>query len=317
MKLGFLFIASAIAVAQAQQAPAQPPAPDPTQAGSFRGRVTDSITGEPLARVSLVLQLLGSSRSYSGSTGTDGQFELKTIQPGRYLLTGKRDGYPTQMFPKNGNYGHQAVLTIASGKGESGLDFHLVRQSAIGGRIFDDKGEPLGGVQVRVFQKSYANGWPATLSPGRATTNGNVDLWIGDLRPGRYYIEAQRHSSVLAKPTDGAIEEGTAILYFSGASDLASASPLDLKPGEQNDRTPDVATESASISSWGHCCLLSGPRGSVSKSNSCRAARRMTNFRHIRVERASSRHPVSRQVVLLASRSKSWAYLCSDANGRS
>src|SRR5271155_4165001 len=119
-----------IAIALFAQAPTAPQStpPDPSKTGTVQGKVVDAIGGQSLTRVSVSLELLGSRKVYSASTDADGQFRFLNLQPGNYLLNGEREGYPIQVFPKNGNYGQPDPIRVEAGKDVTGLDFKLVRQ---------------------------------------------------------------------------------------------------------------------------------------------------------------------------------------------
>lgn len=63
----------------------------PELSGSIDGRVLDRTTDEPIAGVSITT----SPPSVALATGSDGSFEIESIEPGNYTITASKKGYAT------------------------------------------------------------------------------------------------------------------------------------------------------------------------------------------------------------------------------
>ena len=66
----------------------EPPTPPPGRA-TFYGRVTDSVTGEPVAAV------LGTLNSLEFYTDASGNYALTDLEPGSHTITFEKEGYET------------------------------------------------------------------------------------------------------------------------------------------------------------------------------------------------------------------------------
>ena len=111
----------------------------------------------------------------------------------------------------------------------------LLRGAVIVGRVLDEGGEPLGGVQVMAMQRPPAlpGGPPMRgnfLIPGRssAQTNDLSEFRLFGLKPGEYYVQAT------ARFESGGSPLGMTLLptYFPDISDLGAAQPISLGAGQ-------------------------------------------------------------------------------------
>jgi len=71
---------------------APPPPPPPPGLANLYGKVTDAITGKPLAGVLITLN------GYSVFTGSDGRYEFTNLEPGGYTVEFSKEGYLTEVF---------------------------------------------------------------------------------------------------------------------------------------------------------------------------------------------------------------------------
>ena len=176
-----LLIASALLVSAAQLPPAVPPPRDaitrdtpaaPAATGIIRGRVTDRESGEPLARVIVMMvsktveessrpaQRVGDrTEPRITLTGGDGRFEFKQTPAGAYIVTFDptplRGPHLRQSFgetePTNELSGSRPPpVQLAEGEIRNDVNAALSHALAIEGRVLDESGDPMANVEVSV-----------------------------------------------------------------------------------------------------------------------------------------------------------------------
>ena len=118
------------------------------------GRVTAADGGAGLAKARVTLHSLESQpgeQPLTAKTNENGDYELKQVKPGQYLLSAGRNGYVWQ------NYGQKTAntmfdpgipVTVRPGETLGQIDFKLIRGGVVEGRIFDQDNEPMPNVEV-------------------------------------------------------------------------------------------------------------------------------------------------------------------------
>jgi protocatechuate 3,4-dioxygenase beta subunit len=170
------------------------------------------------------------------TTSNDGIFSFSGIDPGQYRIVAERDGYIRQEFGQRTYSGTGTIISISSGQNLTNINFQLTPAGTIAGRILDEDGEPLAGVQVQSLTYAYPNG-RRTLVPGRTVeTNDLGEYRLYWLTPGEYVVSAipTRGRGFLARQTRNArferasAEESYAPSYFPGSIDPETATPIQL-----------------------------------------------------------------------------------------
>jgi hypothetical protein len=110
----------------------------------------------------------------------------------------------------------------------------LTPQSAIYGRITDASGQPLEHVPLRLTERAVRDGRPRWEGRSFARSHEDGKFRIANLLPGTYYLEAgpARDESRLVVH-DEKPKTGYSSLYYPGVPDLPSASPIQLRAGQQ------------------------------------------------------------------------------------
>lgn len=172
----------------------------PLLGGSIAGRVTNSVTGEPVGGVEV--RFLG-AHSYVFSTTTDanGNYRLENLQDGEYGGQFSKDGFQDVRA--------LAGPTKVSGDLAARADAQMNPFGALRGRVVDEEGKPAGRVQVEIDARD-----------GQAKTDENGEFQFTGLFPGSY--------TVVAKPepvtrVEGGVRLGTVPVYFPSATKAADA----------------------------------------------------------------------------------------------
>jgi protocatechuate 3,4-dioxygenase beta subunit len=229
------------------------PAISPAEACMVEGRVVKMGTGEPLrkARVTLTRegQSLGGGRGERPQpvtvlTNAEGKFAFKDVAPGRYRLSVARNGFVRQEYgqPRPGRPG--SALTLAPGQKASDLLFQLLPAGVITGRIYDQDGDPMPGVQVSVLRQRYVRGQRQWTPAESGQTNDLGEYRIAGLAPGRVYLSATAPTSMMmiaagGNPISPVSEsqplgaETYAPTFYPGTNDVAQARPIEVAAGEE------------------------------------------------------------------------------------
>ena len=217
------------------------------------GRVVTAAGGEPLksARVALVPEHSSSSRPhmYATISDIDGAFVLKDVAPGRYQFFSTRTGFVDQQYqsedPDSG-----AVLALRPGQKIGEVLFRMIMAAAVTGRVTDENGEPMAGVQVSASRRLsedeieeeafYASKKQRLTTAGAAQTDDRGHYRLFGLRPGGYYIRASDSPEFGFggfQWRDMQIREtlGTAYapLYYPGVLHLDQAQVIPLRAGDE------------------------------------------------------------------------------------
>jgi hypothetical protein len=171
-----------------------------------RGRVVDGLSGTPLPQLTVRFSPQP-RRSYSPGidpqppnrtaiTGADGTFEVPRLVAADYsIYADARGEYLTIQYGRNSANGHARLLEVGE---DARLDITIKawRGATIEGHVFDERGRPVVGAQVRVFADD-----PSLY--GSASTDDRGAYQIARLHPGRYAVGVEvglRNRTLSATP---------------------------------------------------------------------------------------------------------------------
>ena len=244
---------------QAAAPPAAPPVPPAPSTFRIGGRVIDAITGQPLARASVVINPTNSPNTPnppdSGRveiTDEQGLFAFAAVPPGKYVLSARHRGYLTQMYQQHENF--MTAIVVGTGLDSENLIFGLRPGASISGDVLDESDDPVRHADVMLFHQFVAGGRRRTLQVRRANTNDEGHYHFSHLNPGTYFVGAlaqpwyaqhgARHR-VKQVNQDGneiglqsLIEQNQSldvvypIAFFSNGGDLPGATPIALHSGD-------------------------------------------------------------------------------------
>lgn len=146
--LALVVSGATITAAVAQAAPPTAAAADrtlPAGHGVVRGQIVDAQSGRPIAGASY--EVTGPEDSALGQTGDDGRFETRPLKAGTYSMSARAKGYVI------GSYGQRespfgAPIEVRAGRASTGIEIRMQAAGAINGRILDDLGNGLQGVEI-------------------------------------------------------------------------------------------------------------------------------------------------------------------------
>jgi carboxypeptidase family protein len=177
--------------------------------------------------------------SYTDTTDGAGKFVLEGVLPGRYTLSAERTGFLSQNYGGRGatKRGPGLVLTLAAGHLVKDLNFKLIPQAVITGRVTDADGDPMPHVGVSVMQNLHVRGQRQLSPVGGGQTDDQGSFRIANLSPGPYYVSADdpqsrgqdnavRSSRVLNRPSN-------VTTYYPDSIDAAGATALQVVAGSE------------------------------------------------------------------------------------
>lgn len=222
---------------------------------SVSGRVVGAADGVPLrwARVGLIQANAHHPQVYATTTDNEGHFEIKLIEAGRYEFFASHVGYLEQHYQVKGTEeGEGAVLALVSGQEVTDVLFRMVRAAVIMGKVVDDSGEPMVGVNVSVLHKPTEEEREEEGPRGKklemtsvsaVPTDDRGEYRIFGLKPGDYYVKAVETSEgpfFWAQNQSGSNEvvlhelgSQFAPIFYPGVLQMDQAQAVTLSAGEE------------------------------------------------------------------------------------
>jgi hypothetical protein len=228
------------ALAVAQNTPSTAATPD-TEKKKIRVEGTIlSLNGEAVRKATVRLQGAAPQAgqlpaSYSESTDNEGKFVFEDVPAGRYLLSAEKAGFVTTRYGARSSTSPGTQLTLTAGTELKGLAVKMTPQGVVAGKVMDQDGDPVNGVQVQVMRYAYARGRKQLQPTGNGQTNDLGEYRIGNLAPGRYYLSASdRRAQVFTQERagrNGGGQEGNILTYYPNGTDASNAVPVDVAAG--------------------------------------------------------------------------------------
>lgn len=208
----------------------------------LRGRVIDVVTGEPVGGALVELFANGKKVQF---TSLDGSFAFEELMRGNYTVIARKPGY----FNERDLGVERADLNgpvMVPGNGETVLK--LTPEGVIYGRVADEEGKPIEGIQVGAERWTVQNGTRRLLNGGQwmALTDDEGNFRIANLTPGDYllkFMDRRDTSLVINRNAEPArVRRGNrgqeqekdgsyGTQYYPGGVSAAMASPIALRAG--------------------------------------------------------------------------------------
>src|SRR6185369_11799765 len=106
------------------------------------------------------------------TTGDDGTYVFNNVNPGQYQVVVERDGFISQEYgQRSWASGTGATLTVATGQKLVSINIGMTQAGTIAGRIRDENGEALAGIQVLALSYQYQNGTKNLVTARQVVTD--------------------------------------------------------------------------------------------------------------------------------------------------
>lgn len=245
LSVAVLLVAAAGAGAQQHAAP-------PAAAKLYRiaGTIVNASTEEPIVGASITL-LGGDPRHREMRenviSDAEGAFALSPVPAGKYSLQATRLGFMSAFFDQHDEF--SSAIVTGEGQDTEHIVFHLNAEASLHGHVADDAGEPVEDAQVLVVRKTRRGGLGehlVTSIMGQTDDTGEFEFW--NLMPGTYlmavvakpwYAQHPSSSELAAMTSDEqkqnveALDVAYPVTYFDGATEEASASPIEIGSGDR------------------------------------------------------------------------------------
>ncbi len=184
----------------------------PLIGGAVEGRVTNSVTGEPVSGVSVRLldRLDRHSYLYTASTDSSGSYRVTGLDDGEYSGEFTHDGF------QDNSHGTPSVKV--TGDVSAHIDARLNPWGSLSGRVVDEDGQSARKVAVEISPRG-----------GSAVTDENGEFVFRSLWPGAYTVVAKPEATTRLR--DGE-RVGAAPIYYPSATQADSAARIPVKWGE-------------------------------------------------------------------------------------
>ena len=202
---------------------------------TLSGLVLNSQTAEPIAHALIqivhhdVSQQQGRraepSRAATFSDGT-GSFHFDGLAAGFYDISAAK--------PQFRGVIDSSSLELTASKTD--VQLKLSPFSVITGKVTDQDGQPLRGVNVAAISMQFPNGWRQGVVSRTAYTDDRGIFRLWNLHPAKYYLKAAgrsggTYSVVVDSEPAASSEESFVPVYFGGGHTLDAAAALELQPG--------------------------------------------------------------------------------------
>ncbi|HET7106782.1 MAG TPA: carboxypeptidase regulatory-like domain-containing protein [Candidatus Acidoferrum sp.] len=195
---------------------------------TLRGKVVSSVDGTPV-RGALV-QLSGPEQG-SALSGNDGSFAFSKLAAGEFFVSARKQGYfATELGEPLGAVVERVRLDVATRE----LSLRLIPEGIIFGKIVDEQGEPIEGLEVQARPRFERNSGRNSGPDRTATTNEAGEYRISGLTAGAYYLletvrTVKGYEAMLT--TIRRVKSGVPIYFYPGVLEAAQAATIRVLPG--------------------------------------------------------------------------------------
>jgi hypothetical protein len=234
----------AAGVVVAQQAPAPPPTP---ATGLIVGQVVDAESGRPIGETVVPLMptvtgpvnpMTAIATAQKLITDENGRFVYYQLAKGRYSITTAKPGYVSGVYGKIVPRGPGSQLDLADGERMTDVRILMWKHAAITGRVVDEAGEPMVGVEIRVRRATLVSGRPG-FSPvqfGAITTDDRGVYRVPALDPGNYVVGIASTSTTIPAPMIEEYFRATGAARADLSQALFAAAPTMSSPGSASNQ---------------------------------------------------------------------------------
>lgn len=240
---------------------AQTPAPSVAARGSVSGVVRSQGTGEPLADSEVMARASGpGARPVRTKADSQGRYTLRSLEPGAYTI------YATTPRVDGVGFGAMAERSIEiQGDQElTGIDIVVSLPGQIAGRVLDQNGEPVAGMNVLLVAREYSFGALRYVFASSGISDDQGRYTVGRVTPGRAFLlmamkRQLRLPAISDAPDDPALRRPALLpAYYPDSPNAEGGQLLTLRSGEQREGVDLRVRKTRSYCIEG---ILTGPSG--------------------------------------------------------
>lgn len=159
------------------------------------------------------------------TTGDDGKFAFRNLQPGDYRMVAMRPGgiYNPARYGQRDPRSPGTPLALSAAQQMTGVRLEMASTGAIAGRVYDRNGEPVAYARVLAMQDWYHEGNRLLDFVQAVQTNDRGEYRLFWLPPGRYYVAARPEDTQSSSTTSFVNTPDRGALYFE---EVATTPPL-------------------------------------------------------------------------------------------
>ncbi len=222
------------------------------------GTAVNATTGRPLKDIEVAVGPVSSSGGQKTNTDSQGGFVFDGLATGKYWLVAQGRGFPRQTYDEHEGFSSAIVVGNKDVPSE-GIVFRLRPGASISGAVMDDFNEPVRHAGVTLFRAAMVDGKQTTAPAQHANTDDQGRYRFSHLLSGSYLIAVSaqpwyaqggpRVQSVattttradgsttttrkeVAQPPDP-LDVAYPLTFYAGTTDVSSATPVVVKPGDQ------------------------------------------------------------------------------------
>jgi protocatechuate 3,4-dioxygenase beta subunit len=204
--------------------------------GTIAGTAVNAVTGQPQPGAHLVLRELAGNRiTHETASDSAGHWSFYNIVPGHYRLRAFAEGFLSAEYSNTSSDSGHGVVLLIRGQDVSNVLIRLSPLSVVTGRIVDEQGDPLPGIDVQATRIG-TGGEDNSRPTANALTNDLGEYRLYGLIPGTYYVSAipdENLSDGSEEITDEVGNEVYIRTFHPRNVSMADAIAVTVKPGQQ------------------------------------------------------------------------------------
>jgi beta-lactamase regulating signal transducer with metallopeptidase domain len=196
---------------------------------TVRGRVVDAVSGVPVGGSTVELSRGGAVTTIS--TDVDGRYEAPGLTPGEYKIFVSAAGYVPGQYGQRQPAEDAVSVAVRARQVLSDIDVRLYPMGIVSGRIVDDSGKGLEGVEIELLMRRRGpiGGTAGAVAFGQTDSSGVFR--VGELDAGVYFVRA--YTRGLKRPARSEPGHVLAPTFFPGVTRMADAEPIVVGAGQE------------------------------------------------------------------------------------
>jgi protocatechuate 3,4-dioxygenase beta subunit len=208
---------------------AQAPSADPNAKGTavIRGRILTA-GGRPARRALVRILAPAGGVPRTVTANLEGRYEFTDVRAGDYRVSAGKPGFVALEYGQQRAFEHGKVLTVRAGETIEKIDITLPGSGAISGRVFDEHGDPLEAVSVKLMQLQFGANRRQLLpviGVGARVTDDRGAYRVYGVPPGEYLVMASVADGSRGQPVTIA-PPGHAPTFYPGTPKASEAQAI-------------------------------------------------------------------------------------------